>query len=104
MKPSNVRKNKGTTKCDKRIVTYDVGITKCEDETIKCEDLVTWYSRLPTSRYRTPLKRGHGRITHIYIYRKENMNENLYDIYLQCYYSFFIFFYFMESSTTFVLG
>ena len=68
MEPSNVRKNKGTTKCDKRIVTYDVGITKCEDETIKCEDLVTWYSRLPTSRYRTPLKRGHGRITHIYIY------------------------------------
>ena len=61
MEPSNVRKNKGTTKCDKRIVTYDVGITKCED-------LVTWYSRLPTSRYRTPLKRGHGRITHIYIY------------------------------------
>ena len=27
MKPSNVRKNKGATTCDKRTVTYDVGTT-----------------------------------------------------------------------------
>ena len=39
--PSNVRKNKGTTKCDKKAVIYDVGTTKYEDETVKCEDLVT---------------------------------------------------------------
>ena len=38
MVPSNVRKkNKGTTKCNKSIVTYDVGIAQCEDGTIKCE-------------------------------------------------------------------
>ena len=38
MVPSNVRKkNKGTTECDKSIVTYDVGTTQCEDNTIKCE-------------------------------------------------------------------
>ena len=37
MKPSNVRKNKGATTCDKRTVTYDVGIAQCEDETVKCE-------------------------------------------------------------------
>ena len=36
-KPSNVRKNKGTTKCDKRIVTYDIGTALCEDETVKYE-------------------------------------------------------------------
>ena len=41
MKPLNVRKIKGTTKCDKRTVTYDIGITQCEDETIKCDILVT---------------------------------------------------------------
>ena len=40
MKPSNVRKNKGTIKCDKRIVTCDVGTTQCEDETVKCEKIV----------------------------------------------------------------
>ena len=37
MKPSNVRKNKGTTKCDKRTVTSDVGTAQYEDETVKCE-------------------------------------------------------------------
>ena len=30
-------KSKGTTKCEKRIVTYDVGIAQCEDGTVKCE-------------------------------------------------------------------
>ena len=38
MEPSNMRKkSKGTTKCEKRIVTYNVGIAQCEDETVKCE-------------------------------------------------------------------
>ena len=30
-------KSKGTTKCDKRTVTCDVGITQCDYETVKCE-------------------------------------------------------------------
>ena len=35
---SNVRKkNKGTTKCDKRTVTYDVGTAQCEDDSLKRE-------------------------------------------------------------------
>ena len=38
IKLSNERKkNKGTTKCDKRTVTHNVGIAQCGDETIKCE-------------------------------------------------------------------
>ena len=38
MKPSNMRKkNKGTTECDKRIITCDVGIAQYEDRIIKCE-------------------------------------------------------------------
>ena len=56
------RKKKGTTKCDKRIVTCNVGPAQYKDETIKYEDLITWYSRLPTSRYHTPKKRRYGRI------------------------------------------
>ena len=41
MKPSNVRKkNKGTTKCEKRTVTCDVGTAQYEDETVKCEKKV----------------------------------------------------------------
>ena len=36
MESSNVRKKiKVTTKSEKRIITYDVGIAQCEDETIK---------------------------------------------------------------------
>ena len=31
------KKSKGTTQCDKRIVTCDVGTTQCEDVTVKCE-------------------------------------------------------------------
>ena len=30
-------KKKGTTKCDKRTVKYNVGTAQYEDETIKCE-------------------------------------------------------------------
>ena len=30
-------KSKGTTECDKRIVTYDDGTAQYEDETVKCE-------------------------------------------------------------------
>ena len=38
MEPSNVRKkSKGTTKCEKKTVTRDVGIAQCEDRTIKYE-------------------------------------------------------------------
>ena len=38
MEPSNIRKkNKGTTECDKSIVTCNVGAAQCEDETVKCE-------------------------------------------------------------------
>ena len=41
IEPPNVRKkNKGTTKCEKRIITYDVRIAQCEDETVKCEKKV----------------------------------------------------------------
>ena len=46
------KKDKGTTKYDKRTVTCDVGITQYEDEIVKCDVLETWYSRLPTSGYR----------------------------------------------------
>ena len=42
MVPSNMRKkNKGTTEGDKSTVTYDVGTAQCEDDTIKCDVLVT---------------------------------------------------------------
>ena len=37
MVPSYVRKNKGTSECNKSIVTYDIGIAQCENDTIKCE-------------------------------------------------------------------
>ena len=30
-------KNKGTIKCDKSTVTYNVGAAQCDNETIKCE-------------------------------------------------------------------
>ena len=35
--PSNVRKNKRTTECNKSTVTYDVEPSQYEDGTIKCE-------------------------------------------------------------------
>ena len=36
IEPSNVeKKNKGTTKCDKRIVKCDVGTAQCEDRIVK---------------------------------------------------------------------
>ena len=37
MKSLDVRKNKGTTKCNKRPVTCDVGTTQCDDKIVKCE-------------------------------------------------------------------
>ena len=38
MKLSNVRKNsKGTTKCKKKTVTFDIGTAQCEDGIVKCE-------------------------------------------------------------------
>ena len=64
MEPSNVRKSKGTTKCEKKTITYDVGTAQYKDRTVKCEKKVTWCSRLPTSGYRTPVfLGGYRRIT-----------------------------------------
>ena len=41
MEPSNVRKkSKRIAQCEKKTVTYDVGIAQYEDETIKCEKKV----------------------------------------------------------------
>ena len=41
MKPSNVRKKSmGTTKCEKRTVTCDVGTAQYEDRTVKCKKKV----------------------------------------------------------------
>ena len=37
MVPSNVRKNKGTTECDKSTAACDVGTAQYEDDIIKCE-------------------------------------------------------------------
>ena len=37
MVSSYVRKNKGTTECDKSIIICDFGTAQCEDGTIKCE-------------------------------------------------------------------
>ena len=38
MIPSNMgKKNKGIAKYDKSTITYDVGTTQCEDDTIKYE-------------------------------------------------------------------
>jgi len=37
MIPSNVRKNKGTTKCGKSTVIYDVSTAYCKDGTVECE-------------------------------------------------------------------
>ena len=39
--PSNMRKNKGTTKSDKITVTCDVSTTQYEDSAFKCDVLVT---------------------------------------------------------------
>ena len=36
------KKNKGTIKCDKRIVICDVETAQCEDETVKYDVLATW--------------------------------------------------------------
>ena len=58
IKSSNVRKIKETTKCDKRTVTYDIGTTQCDDETIKSGVMITWYSKLPTSGYHTQKKKS----------------------------------------------
>ena len=35
---SYMRKNKGTTECDKSAITCDVSTTQCVDSTIKCEE------------------------------------------------------------------
>ena len=67
MVPLNVRKNKRIIECDKSTITYDVSTTQCEDGTIKCDVLVTWYSKLSTSGYHTPKKKGYYKITHIKI-------------------------------------
>ena len=30
-------KSKGTTKCEKKTITFDIGTAQCEDEIVKCE-------------------------------------------------------------------
>ena len=50
--------NKEITESDKSTVIYDVSTTQCEDGTIKCDVLLTWYSRLSTSGYCTSQKKG----------------------------------------------
>ena len=37
MVSSNMRKNKGTTKCDKNTIICDVSTTQCKDDIIKFE-------------------------------------------------------------------
>ena len=37
MELSNLRKNKGTTICDKRTVKFDIGTALCDNGTIKFE-------------------------------------------------------------------
>ena len=37
MEPLNLKKNKGTTICDKRNVKFDIGIVQCDNGTIKFE-------------------------------------------------------------------
>ena len=41
MVSSNVRKNKGTTECEKSTITCNVSTTQCEDSIIKCDVLIT---------------------------------------------------------------
>ena len=52
-----MRKNKGTIKCDKRIVICDVGTAQYEDETVKCEKknkrFVKYDKRIVTCNIRT---------------------------------------------------
>ena len=58
-----------STKYNKSTIICDVSTAQCEHGTIKCDILVTWYNRLPTSGYRIPFpppfhqKRGGGRGT-----------------------------------------
>ena len=52
------KKIKKTTKYDKRTVTYDVGTAQYKNGTVKCNVLLTWYSRFLTNGYLTPKKRG----------------------------------------------
>ena len=40
-------KSKGTTKCEKRTITFDVGTAQCEDEIVKCDKKVR---KLPNMR------------------------------------------------------
>ena len=51
MEPSNVRKNKGTTKCDKKSIICDIRTTQYKDVIIKCDVLITWYNKFPISGY-----------------------------------------------------
>ena len=40
-------KSKGTTKCEKRTITFDVGTAQCEDKIVKCDKKVR---KLPNMR------------------------------------------------------
>ena len=62
IEPSNMRKNKESTKYDKITVTCDVRTAQYESGTVKCEDLIIWHIKLPTSGYRTPSKKRRGMV------------------------------------------
>ena len=71
MKLLNVRKNKGTTKydkskntCDISTVQSDIITAQCDDGTIKCSVLVTWYSKLPIYVYYAEKRKRYFRSTH----------------------------------------
>ena len=64
MKLLNVRKNKGTTKYDKSKNTCDISTAQCDDGTIKCSVLVTWYSKLPIYVYYAEKRKRYFRSTH----------------------------------------
>ena len=40
MEPSNIRKDKVTTKCDKSNVTCNIGTIQCDNETFKDEKII----------------------------------------------------------------
>ena len=46
-----MRKNKGTTECDKSTITCDIDTAQFENDTVKCDVLIPWYSKLSISEY-----------------------------------------------------
>ena len=65
-------KSKGTTKCEKRIVTCDIATAQYKHGTLKCKKKVAWCNRLPTSGYHTLLFWG-GTVELLIISHKYNI-------------------------------